>query len=67
MDAPADVLPLLERALAREGLAVAYRVDPPADRQVRWDGTDRLALTGPEGQTVHVRGFHVLTRTVRTW
>ncbi|MER7666631.1 ABC transporter ATP-binding protein [Streptomyces sp. NPDC096193] len=67
VDAPADVLPLIERALAREGLAVADRENPATGRQVRWDGADRLALTGPDGQTVHVQGFHTLTRTVRTW
>ncbi|MFI8368549.1 ABC transporter ATP-binding protein [Streptomyces sp. NPDC085466] len=67
VDAPADVLPLLERALAREGLAVADQDDPAADRRVSWDGADRLTLTGPGGQVVHVHGFHELTRTVRTW
>ncbi|MFG3407568.1 ABC transporter ATP-binding protein [Streptomyces sp. NPDC048142] len=67
VDAPADVLPLLERALAREGLAVTERGGPPADRKVSWDGADRLSLTGQDGRTVHVRGFHELTRTARTW
>ncbi|AXE27356.1 ABC transporter ATP-binding protein [Streptomyces globosus] len=67
VDAPADVLPLLERALAREGLAVAGRGGPPAEGKVGWDGADRLILTGPDGRSIPVRGFHELTRTVRTW
>ncbi|MFJ7064018.1 ABC transporter ATP-binding protein [Streptomyces sp. NPDC101115] len=67
VEAPADVLPLLERALAREGLAVADQGDPSAERRVRWEAPDRLALTGPDGRVVHVHGFHELTRTVRTW
>ncbi|MFJ3921805.1 ABC transporter ATP-binding protein [Streptomyces sp. NPDC090022] len=67
VDAPPDVLPLLERALAREGLAVAGPGSPAAAPRVSWDGADRLTLTGPDGQIVHVRGFHELTRTVRTW
>ncbi|MHC5705264.1 ABC transporter ATP-binding protein [Streptomyces tirandamycinicus] len=66
VDAPADVLPLLERALAREGLAVTGG-SGPAGTRVSWDGADRLTLTGPDGQVVPVRGFHELTRTVRTW
>ncbi|WP_128977764.1 ABC transporter ATP-binding protein [Streptomyces roseicoloratus] len=67
VDAPADVFPLLERALAREGLAVAAPAGPTAGRTVTWDGAERLTLTGPDGQVVRVRGFHELTRTVRTW
>jgi iron complex transport system ATP-binding protein len=67
VDAPADVLPLLGRALAREGLAVADQGAPVADRRVRWEGADRIALTGPDGRVIHVGGFHELTRTVRTW
>ncbi|GGT33320.1 ABC transporter ATP-binding protein [Streptomyces purpureus] len=65
VDAPADVLPLLERALAREGLTVAGPGDPTADRQVTWNGGDRFTLTGPGGAVVH--SFHELTRAVRTW
>lgn len=67
VDAPDDVLPLLERALAREGLALTDRGDPPAGRRVSWEAPDRIVLTGPDGRVVHVRGFHELTRTVRTW
>lgn len=67
VDAPPDVLPLLERALAREGLAVADPGDPAATTRVSCDGADRLTLTGPDGQVVRTRGFHGLTRTVRTW
>ncbi|MFF7177502.1 ATP-binding cassette domain-containing protein [Streptomyces sp. NPDC008121] len=67
VDAPAEVLPLLERALAREGLAVAAPGDPSGDRRVRWDGADRLTLTGPDGQTVQACGFRELTRAVRAW
>ncbi|MFJ8077579.1 ABC transporter ATP-binding protein [Streptomyces sp. NPDC096176] len=67
VDAPADVLPLVERALAREGLAVAASDDPTADGSVRWDGVGSLTLTGPDGPIVQAHGFHELTRTVRTW
>ncbi|MCX4692373.1 ABC transporter ATP-binding protein [Streptomyces sp. NBC_01408] len=67
VDAAPDVLPLLERALAREGLAVADPGDPDAPTRVSCDGGDRLTLTGPDGQVVHTRSFHELTRTVRTW
>ncbi|MCH0540868.1 ABC transporter ATP-binding protein [Streptomyces sp. MUM 203J] len=67
VDAPADVLPLLERALAREGLAVADASRPAAGMSVSWDSAGRLSLTGPDGRAVHVRGFHELTRTVRAW
>ncbi|MFI2371913.1 ABC transporter ATP-binding protein [Streptomyces sp. NPDC018833] len=67
VDAPADVLPLLERALAREGLAVAAPGDPAATTRVSWGGADRLTLTGPDGQVARVLGFQELTRTVRTW
>ncbi len=66
VDAPAEVLPLLERALAREGLAAA---GPPGAAGVRvsWEGADRFTLTGPDGRAVPARSFHELTRTVRTW
>ncbi|MEJ8643306.1 ABC transporter ATP-binding protein [Streptomyces sp. MS1.HAVA.3] len=67
VDAAPDVLPLLERALAREGLAVADPGDPDVPTRVSCDGDDRLTLTGPDGQVVHTRSFHELTRTVRTW
>ena len=67
VDAPANVLPLLERALAREGLALAAPAEPTADRKVSWGGPGRLTLTGPDGQVVRVHGFHELTRAVRTW
>ncbi|MFJ2596541.1 hypothetical protein [Streptomyces erythrochromogenes] len=61
------MLPLLERALAREGLAVADPGNPDALTRVSCDGEDRLTLTGPDGQVVRTRSFHELTRTVRTW
>ncbi|PCG82946.1 ABC transporter [Streptomyces sp. WZ.A104] len=67
VDAAPDVLPLLERALAREGLAVAEPGAPGALTRVSCDGGERLTLTGPDGQVVHTRSFHELTRTVRTW
>ncbi|MFJ1733655.1 ABC transporter ATP-binding protein [Streptomyces sp. NPDC088254] len=67
VDAPIDVRPLLERALAREGLAVAGPGSSAAAPRLSWDGADRLTLTGPDGQVVRVCGFHELTRTVRTW
>ncbi|MFE3555506.1 ABC transporter ATP-binding protein [Streptomyces sp. NPDC059193] len=67
VDAAPDVLPLLERALAREGLAVADPGDPDVPTRVSCDGEDRLTLTGPDGQVVRIRSFHELTRTVRTW
>ncbi|WP_432248718.1 ABC transporter ATP-binding protein [Streptomyces sanyensis] len=67
VDAPPDVLPLLQRALAREGLAVADPGDPAVGARVRWDGADRLVLIGPDGRVARVRSFHELTQAVRTW
>ncbi|WP_046777753.1 ABC transporter ATP-binding protein [Streptomyces yangpuensis] len=67
VDAAPDVLPLLERALAREGLAVTDPGAQDVPTRVTCDENDCLTLTGPDGQVVHTRSFHELTRTVRTW
>ncbi|OII70356.1 ABC transporter ATP-binding protein [Streptomyces sp. CC77] len=66
VEAPPDVLPLLERALAREGLAVAGAGGSAAAR-VAWAGGNRFALVGPDGRAAQARGFHELTRAVRAW
>ncbi|GGW67957.1 ABC transporter ATP-binding protein [Streptomyces xantholiticus] len=65
VDAPADRLPLLERALAREGLAVR-RAGLGDDPQVAADADGNLTLHGADG-VVRTRSFHELTRAVRTW
>lgn len=65
VDAPPELAPLLERALAREGLGV--RGCPPGERaQVIADGDGRLTLHGPRS-VLRPRSFHELTRAVRTW
>ncbi|MDL2078219.1 ABC transporter ATP-binding protein [Streptomyces sp. GXMU-J15] len=66
VDAPADVLPLVERALAREGLSVAD-TGAGADARVSWTEGNRFTLVGPDARTTEAHGFHELTRTARTW
>ncbi|MEU9251988.1 ABC transporter ATP-binding protein [Streptomyces sp. NPDC048270] len=65
VDAPPELLPLLERALAREGLAV-HGPGRGEQAQVRADGGAGLTLHGPRG-VVRPRSFHELTREVRAW
>ncbi|MFI9629566.1 ABC transporter ATP-binding protein [Streptomyces sp. NPDC052042] len=68
VDAPPDLLPLLERALAREGLAMADGDAGPAPAtRVSGDAEGGLTLRGPDGRVVHTGSFQELTRTVRTW
>lgn len=67
VDAPPAVLPLLERALAREGLAVVDPGDRAAAGRVSCDAEDRITVHGPGGDLVRTRSFQELTRAVREW
>ncbi|MBT2451402.1 ABC transporter ATP-binding protein [Streptomyces sp. ISL-43] len=65
VDAPPELLPLLERALAREGLAVR-EAGPGGEAQVSADAEGGLTLRGPH-TVVRTRSFHELARAVRAW
>ncbi|MER6998849.1 ABC transporter ATP-binding protein [Streptomyces sp. NPDC000410] len=66
VDAPPALRPLLERALAREGLAARHPT-PGEDAQVSADEEGKLTLRGAGDAVAAPRSFHELTRTVRTW
>ncbi|WP_455359005.1 ABC transporter ATP-binding protein [Streptomyces sp. SYSU K21746] len=65
VDAPPVLRPLLERALAREGMAVQHAT-PGDEAQISADEHGNLTLRRA-GSVVSTRSFHDLTRTVRTW
>ncbi|MBT2511373.1 ABC transporter ATP-binding protein [Streptomyces sp. ISL-98] len=65
LDAPSGLRPLLERALAREGLDVRHATTSHA-AQVSADDDGNLTLRRAD-TVVRTRSFHELTRTVRTW
>ncbi|MBB1254235.1 ABC transporter ATP-binding protein [Streptomyces sp. OF3] len=63
--APPALLPLLERALAREGLAVrAPRTDERP--RIQCEASGRFTLRTADGAR-HPAGFHELAREVRAW
>ncbi|MCP3820352.1 ABC transporter ATP-binding protein [Streptomyces sp. A3M-1-3] len=69
VNAPPSLRPLLERALAREGIAAQHGpVDGPADgaAEVSADADGKLTLRR-DGTVVRTESFHELTRAVRTW
>lgn len=66
VDAPPALFPLLERALAREGLTVTQ--SGRGERgQVSADEEGGLTLRGPDSRVVRTDSFHELARTVRAW